>query len=245
MNFYKGLPAELYDTFFSDVDDQELDFYAQHIVACSQPALEVGCGTGRILLPLLERGLSVEGVDASPDMLGLCRAKAEKKNLAPVLYEQYIQDLYISKKYGCIFSPLGTFQQIENREDAQRALQKMYEHLLPNGRLLIYLYLPWYDAPTFGEWHQHDPVIADDKTIIVYGKSIHDPIEQLVYSRYRYEVWQSGSCITQQEKEQTIRWYSHYEFQFMLERAGFSDIAVLAGYDNDGPSDNMIFSAQK
>jgi SAM-dependent methyltransferase len=245
MNFYFGLSVKLYDSFFPEIDELELNFYARHIAACLQPALEVGCGTGRLLLPLLERGLDVEGFDSSPDMLAVCKEKAMQRELLPVMYEQRMQDLALPKKYGCIFSALGTFQQLENLEDAQRALRTFYEHLLPCGRLFIYLYLPWHDAPTFGEWHQHDPVVADDTTIIVHEKSIHDPIEQLVYSWYRYEVWQSDTCITRQDNEQTIRWYSRYEFQFMLERAGFSDIAVLAGYDNCGPSDIMIFSAKK
>ena len=245
MSFYKGLPATLYDSFFPHVDEQELDFYARHIASSAHPALEVGCGTGRILLPLLERGLAVEGFDASLDMLELCRAKAEQLHLAPVLYEQRMQDLALSKQYGCIFSALGTFQQIADRDDAQRALQKFYDHLMPGGRLIVYLHLPWQDALVFGDWHEHETVKSDDVEIVVHEKSIHEPIEQLVFSRYRYAVKRNDVIVAQEEKELTIRWYSRYEFVMMLECAGFKDITVSAGYEDNGPFDVMLFRAMK
>lgn len=245
MNFYAGLPATLYDSFFPEVDEQELAFYAQHIKDCAPPALEVACGTGRILLPLLERGLDVEGFDASPEMLAQCKAKAAQKHLSPVLYQQLMQDLSLSKKYGCVFSPLGSFQQVADRDDAQQALQKFYNHLLPGGKLIMYLHLPWYDAPTFGDWHEHESVVMGDKKIIVHEKSIHDPLEQLVFSTYRYEVWQNNIMQSREEKEQTIRWYSRYEFEMMLEGAGFSTVTVSAGYEDYGPFDVMLFCAVK
>lgn len=245
MNFYKGLPAILYDSFFLEVDEQELNFYAQHIAACAQPALEVGCGTGRLLLPLLERGFIVEGFDASPEMLALCKAKAAQLDLSPVLYEQQMQHLAVSKQYGCIFSALGTFQQLADRDDAQQALKKFYDHLLPGGRLIIYLHLPWQDAPSFGDWHEHDVVKLADTEIEVHEKSIHNPIEQLIFSTYRYAVKRNGISVAQDEKELTIRWYSRYEFEMMLEQAGFKNIVITAGYEDNGPSDVMLFCAMK
>lgn len=245
MNFYKGLPATLYDSFFSEVDEQELNFYAQHISACPQPALEVGCGTGRLLLPLLERGLNVEGFDASPEMLVLCKEKATQLGFSPVLYEQNMQHLALSKQYGCIFSALGTFQQLMHRADAQQALQKFYDHLLPGGRLVVYLYLPWHNAPPFGDWHQHEAVYSDDTEIVVREKLVHDPLEQLIFSTYRYELKRNEIVVAQEEAELVVRWYSRYEFVMMLERAGFKNITVSAGYEDNGPFDVMLFCATK
>ena len=245
MNFYSGLSATLYDSFFPEIDEPEINFYAQHILACPQPALEIACGTGRMLLPLLERGLDVEGFDASPEMLAQCRAKAAEKNLSPILYEQYMQDLSLSKQYGCIFSPLGSFQQMSDRADAQQALQKFYDHLLPGGRLIVYLHLPWHDAPPFGEWHEHEAIKAGDTEIVVHEKSVHDPLEQLLFSTYRYEVFENSVCIEREEYELTLRWYSRYEFKMMLERVGFKNITVSAGYNDNGPFDVMLFCAAR
>ncbi len=243
--FYSGLPAQLYDQFFPEIDEQELAFFIQHIEMLPAPALEIACGTGRILLPLLERGYQIEGFDASLEMLAQCRQKSEPKRLDPILYHQTMQDLELPKQYGCMFSPLGSFQQIENRDDAQKTLRNFYDHLLPGGKLVIYLHLPWHNAQTLGEWHQHESITCDDKKITVSEKLIHEPNKQKFFVSYRYDVWQKSECIAKDVKDMTIRWYSRYEFQMMLQQVGFKDIQVSSGYEDSGPFDVMLFVAQK
>lgn len=242
--FYAGLSARYYDAFFIDSDASELLFFQQQIEHAPGPALEIGCGTGRILLPLMQRGLEVEGFDASADMLAICKEKASVLGLQPILYQQTMHDLNVHKQYGCLYSPLGTFQQLANRDDASRALQRWYDHILPGGKLVLYLYLPWYHAPAFGTWHRHDPVMVDKDThVIVHEKAIHDPIEQQLFMRYRYRMYQQRALIAEEYNELTIRWYSRYEFELMLQAVGFKDIAVHAGYENSGPFDVMLFVA--
>ena len=243
--FYSGLPAQLYDQFFPEIDEQELAFFIQYIEKLPAPSLEIACGTGRILLPLLERGYQVEGFDASLEMLAQCKQKAEQKQLSPILYQQTMQNLKLPKKYGCIFSPVGSFQQLEDRDDAQKALCNFYDHLLPGGKLVIYLHLPWHNAQTLGQWHQHESITCGDKKITVSEKMIHEPSEQKFFASYRYDVWQKSECVAKDKKDMTLRWYSRFEFQMMLEKAGFKDIKVSSGYEDDGPFDVMLFIAQK
>lgn len=242
--FYTGLSALRYDAFFTEIDTQELAYYCK-LLNPLKAALELGCGTGRLLLPLLQQGYLIEGLDNAPAMLAQCKKKAKSLGLNPLIYEQSAQEMDLPKRYDTIFSALGTFQQIADRADARTVIERSFTHLLPGGKLLIYLYLPWYDAPSFGQWHQHEPVEHEGCTILVHEKSIHDPHEQLIFSRYRYEVWRENVLEAQEEKEQIIRWYSHYEFRMMLERAGFLNIAVSAGYEGEGPFDTMLFCAQK
>jgi len=242
--FYAGLSALYYDAFFIDSDASELLFFQQQIEQAPGPALEIGCGTGRILLPLMQRGLEVEGFDASAQMLALCKEKASALGLEPILYRQTMQDLSLPKQYGCLYSPLGTFQQLAERDDAFKALQRWYNHIVPGGKLVLYLYLPWYHAPTFGQWHQHEPVMVDEKThLVVHEKAIHDPTEQQLFMSYRYQLYQQHDHIHEEYKELTIRWYSRYEFELMLRAIGFKDITVHAGYEDNGPFDLMLFVA--
>ena len=115
--FYSGLAARYYDLFFPELDETELLFYQKHIASCASPALEIGCGTGRLLLPLLERGVVVEGVDYSTEMLVQCKQKALRLGFEPVLYQQSMESLSLPKQYGCVYSPLGTFQQLADRDE--------------------------------------------------------------------------------------------------------------------------------
>ncbi len=244
--FYSGLSVRYYDLFFSAIDESELSFFAKQVETAQSPALEIGCGTGRILIPLLEQGLAVEGFDYSPEMLAQCTKKALRLELKPVLYQQRMQELSLPKQYGCLYTPLGTFQQLADRDDAYQALHRFYEHLLPNGKLIIYLYLPWYNTLEFGAWYPHDPITLKDGNIMrVFEKGVHDPIAQQLFMSYRYEVWAKDKLMDEELKEMVIRWYSRYEFELMLERVGFKDIKVQAGYEDNGPFDVMLFMATK
>lgn len=244
--FYEGLSARYYDAFFCAPDESELLFYKQMIESVPSPALEIACGTGRLLLPLLQTGLLVEGIDSSPEMLVQCKAKIEKAHMKVLLYKQQMQTLSLPKKYGGLFSSLGSFQQLADLDDAYAALHRFYEHLLPGGKLAIYLYLPWCNAPEFGQWHEQEPItLQDGRSLLVSEKAIHDPIEQQLFMTYRYQLKEHEKIIANEEKEMVIRWYSRHEFELMLSSVGFIDIKVFNGYDNTGPVDVMIFVARK
>lgn len=246
MTFYKGLSAIYYDQFFQEPDQQELQFYEEVIKSAPPaPALEIACGTGRVLLPLLQKGLSVEGFDNSPQMLEVLKQKAAQTGAQATVYLQSMQTLALPKKYGCLFSPLGSFGQLAQLQDAYVALQRFYKHLVPGGILSIYLYLPWHNAPEFGLWHEHDVLLLPDgKALCVFEHAVHDVFEQQVHMRYRYEVWQGQQLLTTEQKEMSIRWYSRHEFELMLRSVGFEHIQVQAGYCNDGPADVMLFVAR-
>ena len=77
--------------------------YFQAFVEAGKPALDVACGTGRLLIPYLEAGLDVDGCDISKDMLALCRERAEREGLSPDLYEQAMHELDLPRKYRTIY----------------------------------------------------------------------------------------------------------------------------------------------
>src|SRR5215212_7643172 len=93
---YKGLMAQAWDVFRGDTSGwADGLFYRKIIEQYGQPVLDIGCGTGRLLLDYLAQGLEVEGVDNSPGMLALCRHKAAALGLAPVVYEQPMESLVL------------------------------------------------------------------------------------------------------------------------------------------------------
>lgn len=90
---YKALLTEAYDLDKPEAPPGELAYYRQHIRACGEPVLEAMCGSGRFLVPLLEAGIDVDGVDASPDMLVACGARCADRGLEARTYEQFLHEL--------------------------------------------------------------------------------------------------------------------------------------------------------
>jgi len=238
---YTKMSAYLYDYWQPPQNAQELAFF-QHYVNAAGRSLELGCGTGRLLLPLAIQGARIEGVDSSDEMLARCKIKMGEQQCEVPLYHQKIEALNLGKKYALIFSALETFQQIADRADAYTALCNIYKHLEIGGSFVVYLSIPWLYMPeNASEWRLINEVELDEQQYRLYEKSVHDPCEQVIYHSYRIE--RNGIGI--EEYECPIRWYSRYEFQDLLAAVGFSAIQVQSGYTGDGPYDVMIFSAKK
>jgi SAM-dependent methyltransferase len=97
---------------FNRASPEELAFYQAIIEQDGQPALDLACGTGRLLLPLLQVGLDVDGCDLSPDMLAQCRQQGARDGLTPTLYQQTMHALELPRPYRTIYisisaTPLG------------------------------------------------------------------------------------------------------------------------------------------
>jgi SAM-dependent methyltransferase len=142
---YRGLAAECYDLWFGDEPFWDQAFFHDRLRHNSGVALEIACGTGRLLVPFLRDGLAVEGVDASAEMLAICRTKAAYVGVTPTLYQQLMQDLDLASHYRTVFMPACSFQILAERDEAFAALRRFYTHLELGGTLLITLMVPWRD----------------------------------------------------------------------------------------------------
>ena len=102
-----------------------------------ETVLDVGCGTGRLLLDYLAQGIDIDGVDVSPEMLALCAEKAQRLGLHPRLFEQTMQELDLPRTYRTIMVPSSSFQLLTDAQDAQEAMRRFFRHLEPGGILVM------------------------------------------------------------------------------------------------------------
>lgn len=110
---YKGLMAEAWDVLRGDTSNRsDRPLYLAWIQEYGQLALDVGCGTGRLLLEYLQHGIDIDGVDNSPEMLALCRRKAAHLGLQPTLHEQVMEALDLPREYRTILIPSSSLQLI-------------------------------------------------------------------------------------------------------------------------------------
>jgi len=229
-SYYSKLSSEVYNLDkYIGLSFGDVEFYYDRLASCEGPILEPGIGTGRILIPLLEKGLNVEGFDVSADMLAICRANCEQRGLKPKLFEEKMESFSINKKYEAVIVPTGTFLLLHKREDSIQALKKFYHHLSNGGRLIIDIFLQ--TDFTIGNISTRTWETKDGDMITLESKITEvDYINQYTISHHRYEKWRNGQLIQTELERFPLRWYGVEEFKQILEQIGFEDIVISADY---------------
>jgi SAM-dependent methyltransferase len=234
-SYYGELCTEVYDltkrvgqSFGGDIE-----YYRERLKNCNGRILEAMVGSGRVIIPLLESGLNVEGVDYSPEMLVSCRQRCEELGLKPNLYESNLKELSLPNKYEAIIIPAGSFLLIEKRDESIEVLKRLYDHLEPGGRLILDLFLPDNKFETDGKFEGTSAFnLPNGDTITMEGKLVEaDLFKQNKVSYIKYEKWREGKRIQSELQRFALRWYGIEEFKLVLESIGFSDIVVSADFD--------------
>ncbi len=134
------LDAALYDHEYRRRRD-DVRFYRACAEKLRGPILELGCGTGRLLVPLLRDGHSVVGVDLSTEMLDRCRERIAQLNpdarARAQLHVADFRDLDLGQRFPIIFCPFNAFMHLYTRDDVERFFSSVKRHLAPGGRLLF------------------------------------------------------------------------------------------------------------
>lgn len=247
--YYGSLATEVYDidkpigTSFGDVE-----FYLELLKGCKGRVLEPCVGTGRILIPLLQQGIDVEGFDCSDDMLGLCQNHCKERGLSPKLFNDKMEELNLDNRYEAIIIPTGSFLLLHNREDSLEALSRFYHHLESDGRLIVDIAL----QNDFKEntsvtrcWNSgmNEMITLEQKFISI------DYINQYTVSYLRYEKWRDKKLITTELESFSMRWYGIEEFKLILENIGFRDIVISSDYKHgvypNNNTETITFEAYK
>src|SRR2546423_15571063 len=148
---YTGMIADAWDLLRGDTSTwSDRFFYRELIGQHGQPVLDVGCGTGRLLLDYLAQGIDIDGADNSPEMLAICVEKAQRLGLNPRVFKQAMERLDLPRTYRMIMVPSSSFQLLIDPQDAQEAMHRFFRHLKSGGVLLMPLIPLWNASTTKG-----------------------------------------------------------------------------------------------
>lgn len=254
---WNSLAAEMLYAFMEDgAPAEELAFYERRIRANGGLALDQACGTGRHIFPLLARGLEVHGADISADALQLDEKAAVAANTPVTLYHQSMERCDLPHRYGTIYVANCTFQIITDRQQALTTLQKFRDHLLPGGQVLFELFIApevtrgvtCQDADHPIRWDAVSLRDAEGEVHTTLWSEEVDLFEQTVVSKRRYDLYVDGIYVRSEVHAHLMRWYFHYEFFMMLERAGFEDIRTYGDYTDDPAtqaSKTVVYGARR
>jgi ubiquinone/menaquinone biosynthesis C-methylase UbiE len=245
---YHGLMAALWDLFRGDTSNwSDRFFYREVIATAGQPVLDVGCGTGRLLLDYLADGINIDGVDNSPEMLARCREKATAIGLSPTLYEQTMQTLDLPRRYRTILVPSSSFQLLTDPADAAEAMQRFWRHLEPGGTLAMSLMALWQEGePIETDWHLAGEAVLpeDGATARRWSRAWYDPANQWEYTEDRYEILREGKVVTSERhlRSPATRSYTQEQARALYEVASLTDIRLLREFTMEPalPSDTLF-----
>ena len=258
--WHYGLMAERWAEFINEAP--EVPYFLGKIEQYGQPVLDLGCGAGRVLLPLLEKGIDIDGCDISTDMLKFCSQKAERAGFHPNLYPASMHAFDIPRQYKLIYI-CGSFGLTGSRENDLETLKRCHSHLEEGGALIINLQSDYNDPDWWSMWLPENrkslPGPWPEKGAGRVGSDggehfgqfrlvALDPLEQSYIREVRLEKWVDGKLDQVEEYSLHGNIYFKNELLLMLKVAGFHDITVYGDYGNEGATadhEEVVFTAIK
>jgi len=258
--WHYGLMAERWAEFINEA--REVPYFLSKIEQYGQPVLDLGCGTGRVLLPLLGKGVDIDGCDFSDDMLKFCRQKAKQAGFNPNLYQSSMHAFDIPRKYKLIYI-CDSFGLSGSRDNDLETLKRCHSNLEDGGALVVNIQADYSDPDWWSMWLSENrkslprPYPEKGEGRIASDGSEHfgqfrltafDPLNQSYIREVRLEKWVEGKL--DRFEEYTLRGniYFKNELLLMLKVAGFHDITICGDYKEEmatADHEEIVFTALK
>jgi len=249
--------AEFYDSTLVYQQRKDVEFYVAEAKASGGPVLELGCGTGRVLIPTARAGIGITGLDSSNNMLARCRAKlAAQPERVRSLVDLVHGDLAafdLGRKFALITMPFRPFQHLLTVPQQLGCLRSVRRHLAPGGRLVFDVFhvdpASVYDPAWLQEKEDAPPARLPD------GRVVRRTVRLAAFHRAEQinEVQFCWYVTHPNERREEIRWrfgmryYYRFEVEHLLARAGLRVTALYgdlerSAFGNESPE--MIFAAE-
>ncbi|MBU0533123.1 class I SAM-dependent methyltransferase [Candidatus Micrarchaeota archaeon] len=220
--------SEYYDLIYGDQTD--LEFYLREAKNARGSVLEVACGTGRILLKLLEVGIDAYGLDFSQKMLDVLKQKAKAKNLDAKILQANMLDFSFDKKFKLIILPYRSFLHLETHDERKKALLNFKKHLEEGGRLILHIYNPSKeDLEMTNEFHcfeAEDLVSADGLKYHVDWHLHYEPSKRLAHYKVVLKLQHNEFIYNMDIYLTPIK-----EIGELLKECGYKNIRSYCGFD--------------
>ena len=223
---YKGFWIDWYDDLLSG-EKTDIKYYTDLLNESDGPVLELACGTGRVLIPLIKAGIPCYGIDLSEDMLDIARKKLASEKLSSNLSAQDMITFSLDKRFKTIIVPGGSLQLISSYEDMLDALNNVHKHLETGGRFICDLWIPWDEIVGYQPniWKTGRTVSRPngEKLVVTYSKTF-DLEKQVQSGLFRYDLYRENLLKETWADEISLSWFGVNEFKLILEKCGFKNI---------------------
>jgi len=245
MRLYSKLGAKYYDYYQSSILD-DVNFYVEEAKKSGSPVLELGCGTGRIAIPIAEAGIEILGLDIASDMIAIANEKAEKLDVTVRERLKFIEgdmtNFQLARKLKLIIIPFRAFQHLMTIGDQKKALHVIREHLEDNGRLIINLF-----DPSIKMIAEHESSLGrgikymSEFTLPENGHKVicmHIPrfniVEQTLDEYFTFEeLDETGKVVSKDYVDFQARYVFRFEMEHLFGLCGFQVESLFSSFQRD------------
>ena len=226
---------------------RDVQFYVEEASDAGGSVLELGCGTGRILLPIARSGHPIEGLDSSPQMLDRCREKlageADAVRRRVTLHQGDARGFDLGHQFDLVIAPFRVVQHLTTIEEQLAFLDSVAQHLAPGGRLAFDVFNPNFNALTSADGVEREDT---PETKLPDGRSFRRAgrvrrvrwIDQVSEIELIYYISSGASDrVERHVMSFDMRWYLRAELVHLLARAGFRVRMLYGDFDRSTLTD--------
>jgi SAM-dependent methyltransferase len=233
--------AEFYDHVVPYRNRDDVRFFVDEAVRSKGPVLEIGCGTGRVLIPTARAGIGIDGLDLSPRMLGVCRENLSRES-AEVrsrvhLHQADMTTFELPGKFALVTMPFRSFQHLLTVEEQVRCLQRVHRHLEPGGTFILDVFNPILERlvmDDLGKEVDEEPefTMPDGRRVVRRARTLaKDILQQVLHIELIYDVTHPDGRTERQVHSIRLRYFFRFEVEHLLARCGFELETVYADYE--------------
>jgi len=214
----------------------DIPFYKKQVKKYGEPILELGCGTGRITIPIARECHEIIGLDISEELLEKGKEKTEEGVLGIEWIKSDMREFYLNRKFNLIFVAFNSIHHILTLEDMEKVLKNVKEHLKLDGRFIVEFFNPDLDILNRDPTEQHEVIKYEDPEgrgkVKITESTDYERTKQLMHLTWFYEI--DGEV---REREWTIRVWFPKEVEAIIKYNGL-EIEHRYGDFDESPMTN-------
>ncbi|GEM_PF-1911796 len=232
-NMFLSEAAQLWDIMYGPIAVDETDFIFDICKAKmdtnSGTALDIGCGTGRYVIPLAKNGWHVTGIDESSSMLGVLKNKMLRHNVSAHLFNTNFSDFTSSIHYDLIFAFFSIVYTLKDR-DVLIFLQQVHELLHPDG-IFMFNFFNAYEFWNADGWKSKmAKVFKGGHLTVNYTSTPQDTLRGIATTEDFRQFSHQNQGMAFDATLRPIRFHSPHGMKLFMEKAGFNDIQFYEGF---------------
>ena len=227
-NEFQGFFAEFYDMLHAYCDDAER--FIRLLKPCGTEILELGCGTGRVAIPLAKAGFRVTGIEYEADMIALMEKKEyPRENLEVIRTDA--RSFSLDRQFDAILLTCNFINHFADAKDLADILACCRKHLKPAGQVIIDCSVPdtEYMVKTSGQEEVLTFPTESGSEIRDYFRPRYDLLNQTEEDTIRLEEWKDGRLLREAYTEEKLTWYYPREIRSLIREAGLCILWEGAG----------------